>query len=230
MEKEEKKTISSRLNAWLTKYRFILLCVIGLLIVASVVFAVIYMVDNNNKKTGFNALDDLQYQYVNLKNETNPAEETDEQKAKVQEILIQVKNLADENSGNPVGSRSYMFEAEIEYGTGDYAAAKDSWLKAVSANEKAYTTPLCWFNASVCCENLGDVDGAVELLLKALERKDFSMKARALYSLGRIEDQREDYAKAAEYYTRLSDEYGDQTLGQVAKSRLIMFETEGLIQ
>ncbi len=230
MEKEEKKTVSSRLNAWLTKYRIVLLSIIGILIVASVVFAVVYMIDQKNKKTGFNALDDLEYQYVNLKNEASPDNETDEQKEKAQEILIQVKNLADKNSGNPVGSRSYMFEAEIEFSKGDYASAKDSWLKAVASNEKAYTSPLCWYNAAVCCENLGDLDGAVELLLKALERKDFSLKVRALYTLGRIEEQRQNYAKASEYYSKLYEDYSDTTLGKVAKSRLITFQTEGFIQ
>jgi len=230
MEKEEKKTVSSRLNAWLTKYRVILLSIIGLLIVVSIIFTVVYLIDNNTKKTGFNALDDLQYQYVNLKNESSPGEETDEQKAKAQEILIQVKNLAEKNSGNVVGSRAYMFEAEIEFASGKFDEAKNAWLSAASINEKAYTTPLCWYNASVCCENLGDIDGAVELLLKTLDRKDFSMKSRALYSLGRIEEQRGDYTKASEYYTRLFDEYGSQTLGQVAKSRLIEMQVEGRIQ
>ena len=92
MEKEEKKTLSSRVNAWLMKYRVVLLSVVGLLIVAAIVFAMVYYIDLNNKKTGFNTLDDLQYQYVNVKNENSPSEETEEQKEKVQEILIQVKN------------------------------------------------------------------------------------------------------------------------------------------
>ena len=230
MEKEEKKTVSSRVNAWLMKYRVVLLSVVGLLIVAAIVFAVIYYIDLNNKKTGFNELDDLQYQYVTVKNESSPSEETDEQKEKVQEILIQVKNLSEKNAKNSVGSRAYMFEAEIEFALGDFASAKDSWLKAVTANEKAYTSPLCWYNAAVCCENLNDLDGAVELLNKAVERKDFSLKPRALYSLGRIEDQRKNYEKAAEYYTRLNDEFSSLTWAQLAKSRLIALESEGLIQ
>ena len=83
MEKEEKKTVSSKVNAWLMKYRVVLLSVVGLLIVAAIVFAVVYYVDLNNKKTGFDTLDDLQYQYVTIKNENSPSEETDEQKAKV---------------------------------------------------------------------------------------------------------------------------------------------------
>ena len=230
MENEEKKTVSSRVNAWLMKYRVILLSVVGLLIVAAIVFAVVYTVDLNNKKDGFNTLDDLQYQYVAIKNENSPDNETDEQKEKVQEILIQVKNLAAKNEKNAVGSRAYMFEAEIEYSTKDYAAAKSSWINAAAANEKAYTAPLCWYNAAVCCETEGDLDGAVELLLKTLDRKDFSMKARALFSLGRIEDQRKNYVKAAEYYTQLNTEFDGLTWAQFAKSRLLELEAEGLIQ
>ena len=230
MEKEEKKTLSSKVNAWLMKYRLILLCVIGILIVAAIVFAVVYTVDLNNKQKGFNTLDDLQYQYVSIVNENSPDETTDEQKAKVQEILIQVKNLADKNTKNAVGSRAYMFEAEIEFANKDYTAAKTSWLNAAAANEKAYTAPLCWYNAAVCCEDLGDLDGSVELLLKTIERKDFNMKSRALYSLGRIEDQRKNYVKAAEYYNQLSAEYDGLSWAQLAKSRLIALETEGLLQ
>ena len=230
MEKEEKKTLSDKVNAWLTKYRIVLLSVVGLLIVAAVVFAIVYYVDLNNREKGFNTLDDLQYQYVTVKNENSPDEETDEQKEKVQEILVQVKNLASGNAKNAVGSRAYMFEAEIEFALNDYASAKDSWIKGAAANEKAYTAPLCWFNASVCCENLNDIDGAVELLEKTINRNDFSMKARSLYSLGRIEDQRKNYVKAAEYFTKLNDGYSSTTWAQLAKSRLIALESEGLIQ
>ena len=230
MEKEEKKTVSSRVNAWLTKYRVVLLSVVGLLIVAAIVFAVIYYVDLNTREKGFNELDDLQYQYVTIKIEISPSEETDEQKAKVQEILIQTKNLAEKNSKNAVGSRAYMFEAEIEFSLADYAAAKASWLKAADANVKAYTAPLCWYNAAICSENLNDIDGAVELLLKAVDRKDFSMKARALYSLGRIEDQRKNYDKAVEYYTKLNDEFSGITWAQIAKTRIIAIEADGLVQ
>ena len=230
MEKEEKKTVSSKVNAWLMKYRIVLLSVVGLLIVAAIVFAVVYYVDLNNKKTGFDTLDDLQYQYVTIKNENSPSEETDEQKAKVQEILIQVKNLSEKNQKNAVGSRAYMFEAEIEFALNDYTAAKASWLKAAEANEKAYTAPLCWYNAAICAENLNDIDGAVELLLKTVDRKDFSMKARALYSLGRIEDQRKNYDKAVEYYTKLNDEFSGISWAQIAKSRIIALEADGLVQ
>ena len=230
MEKEEKKTVSSRVNAWLTKYRIVLLSVVGLLIVAAIVFAIIYYVDLNTREKGFNELDDLQYQYVTVKNENAPSEETDEQKAKVQEILIQVKNLSEKNKKNAVGSRAYMFEAEIEFSLADYTAAKASWIKAAEANEKAYTAPLCWYNAAICSENLNDIDGAVELLLKAVDRKDFSMKARALYSLGRIEDQRKNYDKAVEYYTKLNDEFSGITWAQIAKSRIIALEADGLVQ
>ena len=83
MENEEKKTVSSRVNAWLMKYRLILLSVVGLLIVAAIVFAVVYTVDLNGKKNGFNTLDDLQYQYVNILNENTEEERTDEQKEKI---------------------------------------------------------------------------------------------------------------------------------------------------
>lgn len=230
MENEEKKTVSSRVNAWLMKYRLILLTVVGLLIVAAIVFAVVYTVDLNSKKNGFNTLDDLQYQYVNVINENSEDERTDEQKEKIQEILVQVKNLAAKNAKNAVGSRSYMFEAEIEFMNNDFASAKNSWLNAASSNEKAYTAPLCWYNAAVCYENLGEIDKAIELLLKSVERKDFSMKARALYSLGRIEDQRKNYVKAAEYYNQLFSEFDGTSWAQFAKDRLIAFEAEGLLQ
>ena len=56
------------------------------------------------------------------------------------------------------------------------------------------------------------------------------MKARALYSLGRIEDQRKNYVKAAEYYNQLNSEFDGISWAQFAKDRLIAFEAEGLLQ
>ena len=114
-----------------------------------------------------------------------------------------------------------MAEAEIYFTRKDWANAKDKYLAAESAAPAAYTAGLNLFNAAVCAEEMGDSDSAVEYLEKAVSLENFSLKTRALFNVGRIQENLGQVEKAIAAYERLTGDYAEDEWTNLAKSRLI---------
>ncbi len=225
MEKEEKKTASGVLANWIAKNSVILIGIIAVVVVVAVVLGVVSTVNTSKAEKGFTELDNLYYQLTVAQNKTDATEES--VKAKEAETLSAVYALADANSRNAVGSRAYLLAAELEFKNAEYAKARDAYLNAAAANEKAYTAPLCWYNAAICAEELGDVDGAIANIEKAVARADFVTAPRAMFNAGRMEEQRGNYAAAKTWYNRVNDKYVNDNWANLAKSRLISLDAEG---
>ena len=122
-----------------------------------------------------------------------------------------------------------MLAAEIEFSNKDYVNAAAYWDKAANANLKAYTAPLCLYNAAICYEEQGNVDAAIANIKKAVESENFNLKAKAIFNLGRLEESRGNNAAAAEYYNDLVQNYSSDEKAKFAKSRLIYLKEQGLL-
>lgn len=136
-----------------------------------------------------------------------------------------LKDLAKfNNKGGISGIRANMLSAEIKNIQKDYAAAADFWEKAAGKNKKAYTAPLCYFNAASAYEELDNLDKAEELYKKAVDCKDFDQIAHAKFSLGRVREAKGNKAGAVEVYSDLTEKTPNDAWAQLAKSRLIALE------
>lgn len=224
MERDEKKTASNVLADWIAKYRFILIGVVCAIVVVAVVIGVATTVKNKKAVKGFGELDSLYYQLTVVQGKADVSE--DEVAAKEAETIDAVYKIATSNSG-AVASRAYLLAAELEFKNAEYAKARDAYNNAASANEKAYTAPLAWYNAAICSEELGDVDAAIANIEKACARDDFGTAPRAMFNAGRMEEQRGNYAAAKEWYNRVNDEFVADYWANLAKSRLISLAAEG---
>ncbi len=224
-EKEEKKTASGVLADFIAKNRFILIAVVAVVIIVAVVLGVTSTVKTSNATKGFGELDSLYYQLSTF--QTNADASDDEIAAKEAATIEAVYEIASKNSKNAVGSRAYLLAAELEFKNENWDKARTAYENAAAANEKAYTAPLAWYNAAICCEELGDIDGAVALIAKACERKDFVTAPRAMFNAGRMEEQRGNYSAAKEWYNKVNDSFVNDNWANLAKSRLISLSAEG---
>ena len=122
-----------------------------------------------------------------------------------------------------------MLVAEIKFAQKNYDEARSAWLKAADVNKKAYTAPLCYYNAAVCCENLNDIDGAVSYYKVASEYEDFVLIDHALFSLGRVNEAAQKYDEAKAAYEKLNEIRPSSNWGKLAKSRIIFLKSAGNI-
>ena len=129
-----------------------------------------------------------------------------------------------------VGVRANMLAADIYFQKKDWAAGRDAYLKAAGAGEKFYTAGICYYNAAVCCEELGDNQAAAGYYESASGKESFYLAPHALFSLARVSESLSDYAKAGDTYQKIIDSYSDDEFAKLAHSRLIALKSAGKLE
>jgi tetratricopeptide (TPR) repeat protein len=220
---EEKKNLSDILGRFLVTYRVVIISVVVLLILAAVCIAVGLAVSENIREKALGDFDVLSESLVSVRAELSG----DELTAREDEIIVSLEALSSKNSRNIAGVRASMLAAEIYFARQDWESAKNVWVEAAGIKPKAYTAPLCLYNAAVCSEELGDLEGAVALLERAAKSNNFPLRQDALYSLGRIEDQRGNYAEAIAQYEKMVAEWPNDSWSLLAHTRILQLQAEG---
>jgi TPR repeat-containing protein TP_0282 len=190
---------------------------------AAAAFGIGTAVLSAQKKSALSDLDALEAEYSKLAAD----EHADAQKKS--EIAAQAKALA-EKSGGVARTRAAMFAADIAFADKNWEESRTYWLMAAKAQSKAYTAPICFYNAAVCSEEAGDLDAAVSYFNTAAENKDFPLVPHALFNAGRIEESRGNYAQAAALYEKLNASHSGTDWANLGKSRIIALRASGKIQ
>ncbi|MBQ4498206.1 MAG: tetratricopeptide repeat protein [Spirochaetaceae bacterium] len=220
-DENEKKTFADLLTLFIVKFRFVLLGILVAGILAIVAVGVVSSMNEKAVKAGLTEIDKITDEYATLKF----SETTDT--AKEDELIAKAQAVADKNGPVVVKVRANILVAEIQYGRKNYEAARAAWLAAAEADKKSYTFGLCNYQCGICSDELGDYDSAVAYLNAAAESEDFADVPRALFNIGRIEESRGNYEKAAETYKKLFADYPSDQWATLAKSRLISLSVDG---
>lgn len=220
-DENEKKTFADLLTLFIVKFRFVLLGILVAGILAIVAVGVVSSMNEKAVKAGLTEVDKITDEYATLKF----SETTDT--AKEDELIAKAQAVADKNGPVVVKVRANILVAEIQYGRKNYEAARAAWLAAAEADKESYTFGLCNYQCGICSDELGDYDNAVAYLNAAAESEDFADVPRALFNIGRIEESRGNYEKAAETYKKLFADYPSDQWATLAKSRLISLSVDG---
>ena len=220
-DENEKKTFADLLTLFIVKFRFVLLGILVAGILAIVAVGVVSSMNEKAVKAGLTEVDKITDEYATLKF----SETTDT--AKEDDLIAKAQAVADKNGPVVVKVRANILVAEIQYGRKNYEAARAAWLAAAEADKKSYTFGLCNYQCGICSDELGDYDNAVAYLNAAAESEDFADVPRALFNIGRIEESRGNYEKAAETYKKLFADYPSDQWATLAKSRLISLSVDG---
>ncbi len=220
----KEETTAEKLDSFLTRNRAPLLTCALVAIVSVVVVLAVVVIGGKSTEKGLTQVDSIYYTLT----KDGASLEGDALTARQDAALEQLAGLT--GKGGIVGVRANMLVADLYYQKKQYAEAKDAYLKAASAKKNAYTAPLAYFNAATCFENLGDLDGALANYKLASEAKGFLLVDHALFSLGRLNEAKQDFKAAQDAYSKLTDTHPDSEWADLAKSRLIALKAAGNIE
>lgn len=226
-KKEEKLTFSDKLGKWIYKNRKLLISLIVILLIGGIAIAFGTSSIKKNIEKNFSQLNNLVDEYSMLTRDFDKTE--DEKLAESKVIAEEMIALAEANKKNGVALRAYMNAAEIYYGNGDFALAAECWENAAKVNEKAYTAGISLYNASVCYEELGNIDAAIAALEKAAANENFPLATKAMFNQGRLEEAKSNYDAAYDIYNALVAKNASDEWAKLAKTRAIYLEEENLI-
>lgn len=226
-KKEEKLTFSDKLGKWIYKNRKLLISLIVILLIGGIAVALGTSSIKKNIEKNFSQLNNLVDEYSMLTRDFDKTE--DEKLAESEVIAEEMIALAEANKKNGVALRAYMNAAEIYYDNGDFALAAECWENAAKVNEKAYTAGISLYNASVCYEELGNIDAAIAALEKAAANENFPLATKAMFNQGRLEEAKSNYDAAYDIYNALVAKNASDEWAKLAKTRAIYLEEENLI-
>lgn len=220
-KKNEDAGTQQKVENFILRNRKPLLCILAGLIVAVVGVSVVFSVLDAGKKSGLKVIDSIENDYTK-----NNDSLSDSELASRQDTALAALTPYLEKKG-VVGIRASMLAAEIYFERKNFADSLSHWLNAASYDEKAYTSPICYYNAAVCSDEIGKNEDAVSYYTKASEKKDFYLASHALFNVGRIKENSGDYAGAVEAYQKTVDSYSGDEYAKLAQSRIIALKADG---
>lgn len=214
----EKATAGERLSGFFADYRKILIVALVVLAVFVLGYGIGYSVVSNVNKKGLEDIDSIAYNLT--KDSAGLSEEALEaRRAKALDDL----SAYNKKSG-VVGVRANMLSAEVKYSQKNYAEAAGLWTTAAEKGKRAYTAPLCYFNAGSAFEDALNLDEAEKSYEKVVSYKDFDQITHAKFSLGRVKEAKGDKKGAVEVYSELFGATPSDSWAKLAESRLISLE------
>lgn len=222
---KEKKSFSIKVSEFLVKFKVPIIVIFAVVVGGSIAFGVFTSVKENSTKKSLTEIENISYQLTQARTSLTG----DELTTKENDLFTKASSIAESASETITKIRAYMVMAEIKFAAKDWAAARDSWLKAAELNTKSYTYGLCYYQAAICSEELNELDKAVEYMTIALKSPDFPVVQRSLFNVGRIEEQNGNFEAAQASYQELVSKYPSDQWASLAKTRLMQLSIDGKI-
>ncbi len=223
-DKIEKASLEDNLNSILEKSKnkiFAASCVVVVALVAVIAGTV---VKSHADAKAIELTDSVYYAYTKNSSSLSDSEISERQN----EVLSKLSSLSSKKG--IAGIRSNMLIADVLFSQEKYEESRSAWLKAASANKKAYTAPLCYYNAAVCSDNLNDAEGALKYYTLASDFEDFLLVDHALFNVGRVQEEKGNFDAARDAYDKIYTLRSASNWAFLGKSRIIALKAEGKLK
>jgi tetratricopeptide (TPR) repeat protein len=143
----------------------------------------------------------------------------------IETLLAELETFAAKKKGFPAG-KAWSIIARIYSEKQEWRLAEETWLNAARIGNKTYLGPMALFNAAAAAEEQGDIERAIVLLRQCLSHPfEFPAAARAQFSIGRLNEQLNDYPAALEAYRAVLINWSNTPVWQhLARSRITAIE------
>jgi tetratricopeptide (TPR) repeat protein len=214
------------ITAFLTRHRTAIAIIIGVIVVAVFALIIILSVQNARTERALTAVDELQQDFEEWEGTDDDA------KTESYDLLAgQAMEIIDSYPRTYAATRARLIDAQALVELERWDAAADRYVEIADLVPKTYLAPVSLMDAAVSAENAGDVDRSLELHRRIADEYDGESAevARALFSMGRIHEQQDRVAEAADAYRRLIDGYPASSWTNLARNRIITLTVEGRI-
>jgi tetratricopeptide (TPR) repeat protein len=217
-EKKESIPVGEMLAGFIQKNRRRI--IVGFVTLAVLVGGVIggYSIRDHIRTRGISQVEVFNERYEALRFDINESAKAEE----ITALLAELETFAAKQSGYP-GARAYIIIANIRGDQKNWTEAEQAWTRAANKGTNTYLAPVALFNAAVAAEEQGNLENAIDLYRQTIDYADmFPAAARALFSVGRLWEARQDKDAAISAYQELIDKWpGETAWTSLANSRII---------
>ena len=223
-KKTENLSLNQQLSDFLQKNRKPFF--IGIIAIAVILAGIIIMSSVNEKilSNALSKVDAFNRKYEELKPYIGSSDP--DAVAKQIDVIIlmeEVSKFAEKQSGY-AAARAYSISAVIYHDQKNWSLAEEAWAKAAKEAGKTYLAPVSLYNAAVAAEEQGNIESSIDYYKKAMEYGNiFPQAARAQFSVGRLEESRNNKDEAIAAYRSLLSKWPDDPVWpNLAHNRLLV--------
>jgi tetratricopeptide (TPR) repeat protein len=212
-EKNEELSAGDAVALFIQNHRRPILLVLAVIAVGIIGFIAAFSVINSLQKSAVEKVDEFARRFDEL---------TDPGSSEADPLLEELNDFAPKTFGYAAG-KAYSLVAEIHAARKEWAPAEEAWAVSSEKASKTFLAPFSLFNAAVAAEEQGKLDKAIEYHTRCVESGGLNPAAvRAQFSIGRIEEQRNNREEAVEAYRKVIENWGSNTnWSNLARSRII---------
>ncbi|MFW5716810.1 MAG: tetratricopeptide repeat protein [bacterium] len=214
------------LIAFLTRHRSTIAIVVGVLVVSVVALIIVLSIQNARTERALTAVDELQQDFEDWL-QTDADEQTDT----YDELAAEVAAVIDGYPRTYAAARARLVDAQALVELDRWDEAAERFLEVADQLPEAYLAPVSLMDAAIALEHAGETDRALEIHRRIADEYDgeTAEAPRALFSIGRLNEQADRIAEAAEAYRQLIDGYPASSWTNLARNRIITLTVEGRI-
>jgi tetratricopeptide (TPR) repeat protein len=212
-EKNEELSAGDRAILFIQNHRKPLLVILAVIALGIIGFIAVFSVVNVLQRSAIVRVDEYAARLADLDDLTS---------SEADGLLEELSDFAPKTFGYSAG-KAWSLIAEIQAARKEWAAAEEAWLMASEKAPKIFLAPFSLFNAGVAAEEQGNLDRAIEYHTRCVEYNGLNPAAvRAQFSIGRIQEQRNNTEDAIEAYRKVTENWGSNTnWSSLARSRII---------
>jgi len=222
-KKSEDLNFSEKLSDFIQKNRKTILIGFAILLVILAGVIIITTVRDNLRSKALSKVEEFIRTYNSLRI-TDSADDPNMifKAIETAAFMEEVSAFASKNSGY-ASAKAYSLYADIQWDQQKYAEAEKAWLNSAKAAAKSYLAPVSYYNAAVAAEEQGNIGSAIEHYKMALGFGNvFPSAARAQFSVGRLEESRDNTEAALGAYRSLLSTWPDDPVwSNLAQSRIL---------
>lgn len=209
-------SLSDRCVQFLTNHRKSIAILLGSVCAVVGVGLAISFITLRNAKNASMATEALITEWTDLR-----AKKADDMTSKEDALVEKLEKQAGANGRTYAAFRAYTTLGEIYTLRKEWEKALGFYQKAGESLPKQYTAGIAYFNAAACADELQQYEKALDFYTLSAAAEEFSLKPRALFNIGRIEEMLAHSDKAVDAYTKLIEAYPDNEWALLGKSRVI---------
>jgi tetratricopeptide (TPR) repeat protein len=216
---DEKNNASEKIIIFVQNKRKVLLISLGVILAAAACVVAALSIADILRKNAMAAADELNGRYEVLRLDVASESKAEELNALVEDLGAFVRK----NRGL-AGGRGWALIASIHDDKKEWAEAEQAWSKAAVTARKTYFEPVALFHAGTAAEEQGNIEDALGYFEKSASFS-FPAAARAQFTVGRLEEQRNNTEAALEAYRTLVSKFtAETTWVNLARTRIIALQ------
>ncbi len=231
MAEKERASLKDRLTEALSRYRKPLLLGLALFVVVLVATFAYLEIQQRRAEEALARIEEAEASFEAWVDAREADEDGGAEGIRI-ELESDIEEIIRRYPRKYAANRARFLQGEIYWELGDWVSAGERYRETADSFPRSHLASVSLYNAGVAFEEAGDLDSAVENLQEVVDRFAESpspLVPQAVFSLGRLAEEQEDFGSAREHYQQLVESHPGSNWTSLARNRIILLSAEGRI-